>query len=277
MKRQLLLFLTFLIWLFAPLFAQDTGLEDFSLEELLNVRVVSDAQSALRIREAPSVIRVITAQEIYERGYQSIGEALKSVAGLYVAYDNYNYNVCTRGISSGMRRWNRIVKVMIDNQPVSFRYSDINFLGPELIPMEAVQRIEVVVGPGSTLYGPDAFQGVINIVTKEGDDFDGLLAAARLGSENKQDLSMGGLLTFGKKTETTNILLSVAGLNSDRSGLKMPETSPLAGLYVGQKSQDDAALPLSMYGKFSYGNTKIGTFTVNSNVQYLSNYAEFAD
>lgn len=277
MKKILLLFLMVIMFRGAPVFAQDAGLEELSLEELLDVKVVSATQHVLRISQAPSVIRVITAEEIRERGYQSVGEALGSLPGLYVSYDQFNYNLCVRGISGGMRGWSRIVKVMIDNQPVSFRYSNMNFLGPELIPIEAVQRIEVVIGPGSTLYGPDAFLGVVNIVTKEGDDINGVLALGRLGSENTKDPSFGAELLFGRRTENSDILVAFSGLSRNRSGLAIPDISPMASAYAGKTSEDDDAFPASFYCRGAYYSDKLGVFTLNGGFQYLSSSAEFAD
>ncbi|MCD6531037.1 Plug domain-containing protein, partial [bacterium] len=121
-KRALILFLT-LIFGFAM---GQEDLEDLSLEELLDVSVVSPTQKAIRISQTPSVIRVITAEEIEKKGYRSIGEALSSIPGVYVYFDGVNYNVNIRGITGGMRGNNRIVKVMIDNQPVPYAYSGAN-------------------------------------------------------------------------------------------------------------------------------------------------------
>ncbi|RKZ28759.1 hypothetical protein DRQ26_00455 [bacterium] len=277
MKRAVLL-LFILIFLFGvPIGAQEENLNELSLEELLDVKVVSSAQNVLRITQAPSVIRVITAEEIRQRGYKSVGEALSSIPGIYVSYDHYNYNVCVRGISAGVRGWSRIIKVMIDNQPIAFKYDGTKFLGPELIPIDAVDRIEVVIGPGSTLYGPDAFLGVVNIVTKEGDDIDGVLAHLKVGSENEKDAAYGGELLFGRRTENSDLLVAISGFNSNRSGLKIPDLSPLAEMYVGMKSEDDDALPVSFYTKGISYNEKFGSIKMNASLQYLSSSAEFSD
>jgi len=169
MKKFYSLIVGLLIIFACPVFAQDEDLEILSLEELLDVKVVSAVQRTLQISEAPSVVRVITAGEIEKRGYRSIGEALISVPGIYVSNDYIGYDLNIRGINGGMRSWGRLIKLLIDGHPAGFRYNGMNFLGPELIPIEAVQRIEIMLGSGATMYGPHAYLGVINVITKEGD------------------------------------------------------------------------------------------------------------
>ncbi|RKZ32014.1 hypothetical protein DRQ33_06685, partial [bacterium] len=270
-NKKVLIFI--LLILAGGIFAQE-DLEELSLEELLDVEVVSAAQRAVRIAQAPSVIRVITAEEIQRKGYRSVGEAIMSIPGLYVYFDGVNYNVNVRGITSGMRGNNRIIKLMINNQPVQFSYNGANFLGPELIPIEAVKRIEVVIGPGSTIYGSDAFMGVINIVPKTGDDFDGGLLALALGTENSNDVSFGANGAFGHRKENIEYMISLSGFGLDRTGLKVPETSIY---HSGSKSQNDLARPYSVYSNLAFFGRNFGTLTLDANLQYLDSYAEFAD
>jgi len=269
-KRALILFLT-LIFGFAM---GQEDLEDLSLEELLDVSVVSPTQKAIRISQTPSVIRVITAEEIEKKGYRSIGEALSSIPGVYVYFDGVNYNVNIRGITGGMRGNNRIVKVMIDNQPVPYAYSGANLLGPETIPIEAVKRIEVVIGPGSTLYGANAYMGVINIVTKTGDDYDGGLVNLALGTENSKDVSFRGNLSYGQHRDNIDYMLTLSGAGLNRTGLKVPPTSLR---YAGMESENDVAHPYSVHTKVALFNNKLGKLTFDGNLQYLDSYAEFAD
>ena len=133
--------------------------------------VITATKKEQKASQAPAIIMVITAQQIKERGYSTIGEALESVAGIDLIHDGLQYNLGIRGINGGMRAGSRIVKLMIDGQPVSYRPSSENLLGEELIPISVVEKIEVIRGPGSALYGANAFLGVINIITKKSQNF----------------------------------------------------------------------------------------------------------
>ena len=271
MKRIVLILI--ILGLLGLAFPQN-DLEDFSIEELLHVDVLSANQKALRVSEAPSVIRVITANDFQEKGYRSVGEAISSVPGLYVYFDGVNYIVNVRGITSGMRGLSRIIKVMIDNQPVQFAFSGANFLGEELIPIDAVERIEVILGPGSTLYGSDAFMGIINIVTKNGNDVNGGLVSLALGTENSRDMSYGANGVFGKKINSLEFFAALSGFGLNRTGLKIPESSIFCS---GVESENGLAHPYSFYGKLSLDMQKIGMLSLIGSFQYLDTYAEFAD
>jgi outer membrane receptor for ferrienterochelin and colicins len=109
---------------------------------------------------------VVTRDAITQWGYAKVAELLRHVVGLYVIDDHIIPNVSVRGVSGGLRSESGLIKVMIDGRPVAFRVTAGNWLGPELVPLSAVERVEIIRGPGSALYGADAFLGVINVVTR---------------------------------------------------------------------------------------------------------------
>ncbi|HEY9721206.1 MAG TPA: TonB-dependent receptor plug domain-containing protein, partial [Oscillatoriaceae cyanobacterium] len=202
--------------------------ETLDLDALFNTAQVGIATRHVQsAREAPANVEVITDTEIRERGYTTVAEALRALPGFYIVNDELLPSVGVRGISSGERGWSRILKLMIDGQPVPYRPDGSNWLGPELIPIGLVKRIEVIRGPASALYGADAFLGVVNVVTKRGADIDGLRLDAMAGTRAGHPIERGQLdlatlpdthgldLTFG----------ALAGL-TDNSGLPLPGTSP---------------------------------------------------
>lgn len=175
--------------------------------------------------DAPAIVSVVTGEEIREMGYRSVAEALESVPGLYGINDFLAPNLGVRGISGGLRAYSRIVKVLIDGQPVSFRSDTTNFLGPELIPMEAVERIEVVRGPASSLYGANAFLGVVSIVTRRregGTESGGLQVRASLPGGHA-----GGEMLYGLEGSRWRMLVAASADDADRSGYRLPASSPL--------------------------------------------------
>jgi iron complex outermembrane receptor protein len=271
-------------WLLtAPALAQEApaiGHEaEFSLDDFLSGSVVSATKTAQTLREAPAIIEAISERDIRERHYRSVGEALRTVPGFSVLYDYFNYNVGVRGINGGLRAWSRIIKVMINNQPVALRTDASNFLGPELIPMDMVKRIEIIRGPGSALYGADAYLGVINIVTKNGEDLSG--GQVTLSGNSVARGAGGGSVSLGQFGEafgqTYDVALSGFLGQADRSGLTIADTSPLRSSFDGQTTNGDLNRPRSAYGSLAFGDESLGTFSVSGNYQHADSGGKFLD
>ena len=110
---------------------------------------------------------VISSRDIERRGWRSLQEILEQVPGLYIVDDHVAPSVGVREVTGGFRGGTRIVKVMVDGYPVSFR-PDLNaFIGPEFIPIAAIERVEVAKGPLSALYGANAFLATVNVITNK--------------------------------------------------------------------------------------------------------------
>lgn len=135
---------------------------------------------------APSVATVITAEDIAAIGAADLDEVLETVPGLHVARSPAAYNpiYIIRGIST---QYNPQVLMLINGIPITgvFVGDRSNIWGG--MPVENIARIEVIRGPGSALYGADAFSGVINIITKNSTDLNGTEPGARVGSFDSWD------------------------------------------------------------------------------------------
>jgi outer membrane receptor protein involved in Fe transport len=140
--------------------------DDFSPHPQLEERVSVSSRLTERVQLSPANVTVITADQIARAGYRNVGEALAAVPGLYVSHDQVNYHVAVRGVFGGARAGSRSLKIMINGNAVSFVTAGTYFLGDEMIPLAAVERIEVLKGPASVIYGAGALVGAINIVTK---------------------------------------------------------------------------------------------------------------
>jgi len=165
-----------------------------------------------RLEEAPSSVTIITAEEIARYGYRTLGDVLRSVRGLYVTYDrNYSY-VGVRGFSRPTD-YNSRVLVMIDGHRTNENIYHMAMIGTEgIVDVDLIDRVEVIRGPSSSLYGTSAFFGVINIITKHGRDYQGTELAGEVGSLN----SRKGRATWGDRTGTgTEMLLSASSYASD--------------------------------------------------------------
>src|SRR5688572_21953674 len=139
-------------------------LTELSLEALANMEITSVSRRAERLSDAPASIFVITAEQIRRSGAVSLPEALRLAPNLHVAQANANdYNFNARGINSCPP--NRLL-VLIDGRSVySPLFSGVFWDVQDLV-LEDVERIEVVSGPGGTLWGVSAVNGVINVITR---------------------------------------------------------------------------------------------------------------
>ncbi len=158
-------------------------IEEEALIELYgDEQIISIATGkAQPISKAPAVATVITADDIREMGATNIDEALEAVPGLHVSRDRISYNpVYTfRGIFSTE---NPQVLMLINGIPITNLFRGDRNLVWGGMPIEAVSRIEVIRGPGSAIYGADAVAGVINIITKQASEIDGVQVGSRAGN-----------------------------------------------------------------------------------------------
>ncbi len=278
--KQILPVLTFLLSLTLVTVAQETGdtiltVEQMNLYDLMNVKVVSAGKTDQEISKAGAAISVITSQQIEEYGYTSVGEALQSVPGFYLLTDHYQYNLGVRGINGGMRAWSRVVKVMINNQSVAFRSSAENWLGLELIPIAIIDRIEIVKGPSSALYGANAFLGIVNIITKDGKQINGGEIDNYLGAMKNIRYGLGILL--GKKSQNWDLSFGGTVNYIDQSELQVKDIPGKSNYGENNFSQNDISSPMSLYAKISYSEKRFGTFKLDLSGQFLKKYGEFQD
>ena len=134
------------------------------------------------LRKSPSTATVITAEDIAAMGATTIDDALESVPGLHVARSTVY--APTYGIRGILTESNPHVLMMVNGVPMTSVYQGNRNDSPVSLPVENVARIEVIRGPGSALYGADAFAGTINIITKVGEELQGTSLGLRAGSFN---------------------------------------------------------------------------------------------
>lgn len=201
-------------------------LAGMGLEELLSVEVVTATKTKTKATVAPAIIAVITKQDIERWGYQSVAEVLQHVVGFYVVDDHVLPNAGVRGMAGGLFGESGTIKVMIDGHSVAFRSTGGNWLGPELVSLSAVERIEIVRGPSSALYGADAFLGVVNIITRRGGSLSG--ADLRAGAEGSAQRDPGTDLDLaaGARSGDLELFVAMRAHRESRSGLELPDSSP---------------------------------------------------
>jgi len=142
---------------------------DLPLESLLNMDISLATKTEMTLEEAPSIVSVITADEIKNMGARNIADVLRTVPGFdlthYVILPMHGLNVRGQGSSQD----NNKINFMLNGHSMQAVWSSA-FAHFDTIPLANINRIEIIRGPGSALYGSGAFLGVINIITKQGGD-----------------------------------------------------------------------------------------------------------
>jgi iron complex outermembrane receptor protein len=221
-KCRLLPFSLFLLVLFCSYTADaqpdfsPRNLKKLSLEELMNVQVTLVSRTPEKLTEAASAIQVITGEDIRRSGATNIAEALRLVANLQVSQLSSSvWIISARGFNSIFA--NKLL-VMIDGRTVyTPLYGGVLWEQQHAI-LEDIDRIEVVSGPGGTLWGPNAVNGVINIITKSSKATQGLYASVAAGDFIKD---MASLRYGGKIGE--KLSYRVYGQHFDRGETTLPD------------------------------------------------------
>jgi iron complex outermembrane receptor protein len=241
-----------------------TDLPPTAGEELIVFQEIPSVFGASRydqkVTEAPSSVTIITADEIKRLGARTLADVLRRVNGFFVTYDrNYNY--------LGFRGFNRPgdfnskVLLLVDNHRLNDNIYDQAGLGTEsLIDVDLVDRIEIVRGPSSSLYGTNAFFGVINVITKRGRDIQGTELSAEAGTHS----SYRGRVTYGNKF-ANGVELLLSGSYYDSEGddhLFYPEFDDPATNFGVAEDADDDAFP-SGFAKLSYRGLSFQAGTVS--------------
>ncbi len=185
LNRQPLWMLLAVIW-FTPAVAETLDEEDLALiyGDKANISIATGNQQPLR--QAPSVASVITAEDIAAMGATDLDEALESVPGMHVSHSNVSYTplYTFRGIFSAN---NPQTLMLLNGIPTTTMFTGSKGNAWGGLPLENIARIEVIRGPGSALYGADAYAGVINIITKSAAESTGTQYGARYGSFKTRD------------------------------------------------------------------------------------------
>jgi iron complex outermembrane receptor protein len=177
--------ISLLLWISitAPTLAsgQSTNVLDLSPEELKGVQVYSASMYLQSDREAPSSVTVITAAQIRQFGYRTLADALRSVRGFDITYDrNYTY-VGVRGFSRP-GGYNDQILLLVNGHRFNDNVYDQADLGTEFpLDLDLIERIEIVRGPSSSLYGTSAFLAVIDVITKSSQTGAGLEFSGEAG------------------------------------------------------------------------------------------------
>src|SRR5579862_5458198 len=184
-----------------PAWAQqkDVDLANQSLEDLMNVKVVSVSKTEETISRTASAIFVITQEDIRRSGATNIPDVLRMVPGMDIAQiDQNTWAIAARGFNA---RFGNELFVMVDGRSVYTPSFGGVYWDTLDLPLGDIERIEVIRGPGGSIWGTNAVDGVINIITKKASDTKGALVTAGGGNVEQAfaTVQYGG--TLGKHTD----------------------------------------------------------------------------
>ena len=161
-----------------------------SIEDLMRARVTSVAGTPQARETTPAALYVISAEEIRRSGHRTIAEALRLVPGMYVGRINASsWLIGSRGLTGSSLTATRYL-VLIDGRLVYDPLISTTFWDTTDLVLADVERIEVIRGPGATLWGANAMNGVVNIVTKSARDTQGTLVQLGAGTQGQSEVDL---------------------------------------------------------------------------------------
>src|ERR1039457_6415695 len=261
-------------------------LTQLPIEELMNIKVSTASKFPQKTMEAPSSVTIITAADIKTYGYRTLADIVRSVRGMSVTYDR-NYDITAadiktygyrtladigrsvRGMSvtydrnydylgtRGLGRtgdYNSRMLLLVDGYRLNDPIYDTAAIGTEFpVDVDLIDKVEIVRGPGSSIYGSNAVLGVINVITKHGKNFNGTEASGELASfgTDKERLSYGHQYENG-----AGLLLSASRYRSLGQDLYFPEFNAINNGIAHNLDSD-------RYRNF-FGKLNVAGFTLTS-------------
>lgn len=221
------------------------GLYNMDLSELMEVKIDVASKKALTPRESPGIVSLITSEEITKSGARDLIDVLNLVPGIQFGTD-------VEGVVSLISRGNwgheGKILVLLDGMMMNETWYATPQFGNHF-PVDLIDRIEIIRGPGSSIYGGYAELGVINIITKKGDKLDGGLISETSGVMANEFGRRNVSMAFGKKVNDFEFTSS---------------------LFVGQGNQSDQDFT-DFYGdtfNMGNGNSEVNPMMLNMNMKY---------
>ncbi len=233
-----------------------------------------------KVTEAPSSVSIVTATEIKKYGYRTLADILRSIRGFFISYDrNYHY-VGIRGFSRP-GDYNTRVLLLINGHRINDNIYQTAFVGTEFpLDIELIDRIEIIRGPSSSIYGANAFFGVINIITKRGRDLKGIEASGEWGSFQ----TYKGRLSYGNKFHNGIEMLFSGSYYTSRGNPHLfykEFADPTTNFGVAEDCDDDHSYnyfgnisfhDLTLYGAYGYRKKGIPTASYDTDFNDSHNW-----
>lgn len=213
-----------------------------------------------KVTEAPSSVTILTSEDIQKYGYRTLGEALLSVRGFYQSHDRMVAKVAVRGFGLPGDTNTRLL-LLLDGQRTNDNIFESGSISSfDTVDVDLVDRVEVIRGPGSSLYGTNAVLSVINIITKRGRDIEGTEFATEVGSQERYT----GRLTYGSRRpsglEALFTVKYMTGNGEDSLYYEEFDSPPISN---GVVEDLDGLKNFTLFTKISYQDFTLEGFYLN--------------
>jgi len=241
-------------WAGTPPLPDDPDLTSLSPEQLMAIDVVYGASKyQQKVSAAPSSVTVLTAEEIERYGYTTLADILAAMRGVYTTYDrNYSF-VGVRGFQRPSD-YNLRTLLLVDGHRINDSIYNTALIGTEgVVNVDDIERVELIRGPSSSIYGAGAFFAVINVITKRGVDHPGFEASGSGASYRTES----GRLAYGARTKGgTDLFISGSGSQSDGQDFFFKEFNDPAD-NNGRAEDVDADRNIKGLARVSFGHLTI--------------------
>lgn len=235
----------------APLPAIDLG--SMSLEDLMKIPVYAASRHEQSSSEAPASVTIVTSEQIRRYGWRTLLDVLRSVRGFYASSDRNYDSLGVRGFLRPGDYNLRILQLVDGHRVNDMIYGQSNYGRDFPVDVDLIDRVEIVRGPTSSLYGSNAFFAVVNVITRRGRTLKGVEVS---GEAARYD-TFKGRATFGSdRPGGTEVLLSATGYKSRGQDLFFPEFADPAtndGIASGLDGERQAGF---------FGSASLGDFDV---------------
>ncbi len=246
------------------------------IEQLTNLEVASASKIASQMSAAASAVSIVTAKDIKDQGYRTLAEILESMRGLHITEDRAYSFLGGRGFGRPGDFTGRIMLLLDGNQVNNNIYNSAGLGYTGIIDVSLIDRVEYVSGPGSAIYGNNAFFGIINVITKQGHDINGVQAIAEVASYNSKEVK----LNYGKRLDNdAEIMLSASGFNSEGQNHFYPDAVSATSDGVARGLDDQQSRHFfgkveydGWFGELAYSNRKKDVPTAPYGVDFNTPY-----
>lgn len=257
MRVPLYLIVLLFFWLSTvKALAQDIDGDVLSLDSLLTLPINTVSKSWQTVRLAPASVTIITNRDIESFGYHTLEDVLRSVRGFYTSNDrNYSY-IGIRGFSRPGDYNDRLLVLLNGHYTNEHVYGSAAYGYDFPLNFDAIERIEIVRGPGSVVYGTGAMFAVINIITKDGAELNGMSVTGELGSFGHKKVQAAAGKTFdnGINASMFTIWGDARGQDLYFPDFDTDSTDGIARNLDGTKYY-------SVFGRVEYGNLAVQGYT----------------
>ena len=298
--------------LFAAPLTADPELDAILAHDISELTITSAARRPQKLSETPAAIYVVTKEDIARTGVSAVPEVLRIVPGIQVAQVAANkWAISARGFDTTLS--NKML-VLIDGRSTYTPVFSGTYWDDRAVPVSEVERIEVIRGPGASVWGANAVNGIINIITKSGKDEQGNYVTAKLGSEetsltagrgkeykpgqyyrsyaqyfyngatkqpsgaDSEDAwyrAQAGFRLDGTTSNDDTYRLSMQGFGGGQDNF---QTVPMrAAPYSSSYSSDDTSLGATVSGSWDHAYSATSKGTLNASLDHYTRREEIAD